>query len=73
MHINRHALRAFRECRGLTLTELAERASTSQPHLSNIEAGRRVPSGEMIDRLAKALGVDVLALVHIPTETAVAA
>ena len=71
MFLNRHTLRAIREIRGLTVTELAAMAAITQPYLSNIEAGRKVPSGDVIHQLAGALGVNVEALVYIRTSAAV--
>ena len=62
MQVNRHALRAIRERSGLGLSELARRAGCSQPHLSNIEHGRRRPSPATLRRLAEALQVPVVAL-----------
>lgn len=62
MNLNRHALRDFRRVRGLTITQLANQVETSQSHISNIEAGRRVPSGELIQAFSDALGVDVLSI-----------
>jgi len=64
MHLNRHALRALRECRGLTATELARLAGTSTSHISNIENGARVPSAALIHSIAAALAVDALAITH---------
>ena len=62
MQVNRHALRVIRERSGLGLSELARRAGCSQPHLSNIEHGRRHPSPATLHRLAAALHVPVVAL-----------
>ena len=73
MILNRHALQAFRELRGLTVTELAKRAGVTQSYVSNIEAGQRVPSGKVTQDLADALGVDVLAITSQPIVTKVAA
>jgi transcriptional regulator with XRE-family HTH domain len=71
MQINRHAVRALRERSGLTVTALAESAGIKQAHLSNIEAGRRKASPEVVIALAKALKVDLLAIVAEPgTEAA---
>ncbi len=46
----------IREHRGMTQTELAERAGTSQGAISMIESGQRSPSWDMAERLADALG-----------------
>ena len=63
MQVNPHALRVIRERSGLSISELARRAGLSQPHLSNLEAGRRRASPGVVRRLADALQVPLLALV----------
>lgn len=45
-----------REAQGLTLMQLAEKASTSYSALSAIEAGKRNPSYDALVRIATALG-----------------
>ena len=62
MPLNRHALRIIRERSGLSLSALAALADVSQPHLSNLERGRRQASPALIRRLALALKVPVVAL-----------
>jgi transcriptional regulator with XRE-family HTH domain len=62
MVLNRHALRIIRERSGLSVSALAADAGVSQPHLSNIESGRRQASPEVARRLAAALKVPLLAL-----------
>ena len=62
MHLNRYALRTIRQRSGLTVSGLARRAAISQPHLSNVERGRRQASPELIVRLAAALRVPLVAL-----------
>jgi transcriptional regulator with XRE-family HTH domain len=49
-------LRQERHAAGLTLRELAERAETSVPTLSDYERGRREPRLSTIDRLLRVLG-----------------
>ena len=66
MHLNRHALRAIRERSGLSITALAVSAGVSQPHLSNLESGRRQASPAVVRRLARALAVPVIALLGDP-------
>jgi len=63
MRINRHALRVIRERSGLSVSELARRSGVTQPHLSNIEGGRRGVSPAVVLALAEALSVPVLALI----------
>lgn len=71
MQVNRHALRVIRERSGLTLSQLARASGVSQPHLSNVEAGRRRPSPGLLGRLAHELRVPVVALLHAPSAPAV--
>lgn len=73
MQINRYALRALREAKGLTVSWSASAAGINQPHLSNIEAGRRQASDDVIDALATVLGVPVQAIVVQPDSVGVAA
>lgn len=56
-------LRALRQDRQLTQEELAERAEIHPTFLAKIEAGQRLPSLEVIRRLAGALGVPVASIV----------
>jgi ribosome-binding protein aMBF1 (putative translation factor) len=51
-------LSALRLASGLSQAQLAARASTTQPYIAKIEAGRTDPSTDMIARIAQALGVD---------------
>jgi transcriptional regulator with XRE-family HTH domain len=66
MQVNPHALRVIRERSGLSVSELARRAGLSQPHLSNIEAGKRRASPAAVRQLAEALHVPLLALLADP-------
>ncbi len=66
MQINPAALKAIRQRSGMTITALAESAGCKQAHLSNIEAGRRQPSDELIVGLADALKVDLPAILLAP-------
>jgi len=51
-------LRQLRTAKGLTLVELSKASSVSQPHLSNIENGKRgIPSPDILKKLAGPLGV----------------
>lgn len=68
MKVNGHALRAIRERSGMSVSELARRAGTSQPHLSNIERGRRSGSPALVCQLAEILKVPVLALLGDPDD-----
>jgi len=51
------AIRAARLAAGLSVTALAERCGISQPHLSQLEAGKSLPSISTLYKLAAALGV----------------
>ena len=68
MKVNGHALRAIRERSGLSVSALARQAGTSQPHLSNIEGGRRSASPALVRKLAEVLKVPVLALLSNPDD-----
>jgi transcriptional regulator with XRE-family HTH domain len=57
-------LQALRRARGLSQEELAHRADMHQTYLSGIERGRRNPSVRVLDRIARALEVDVEELVQ---------
>jgi transcriptional regulator with XRE-family HTH domain len=46
----------------LTQEELGERANVHQTYLSQVEGGRRNPSVVVLDRIAKALKVDIAEL-----------
>lgn len=56
-------IRELREAKGLTITEVAQRAGTERPNVSRLEHGRHLPSLDTIERLAEALEVPVAALV----------
>ena len=53
----------WREHRGMTISALAERAGLSQSYLSQIEAGKREGRVSVLQRLARALSVDLEDLV----------
>lgn len=52
-------LQELRKSLGLTQESVAEKISMDTPNLSNIENGKRFMSPENIEKIAKALGVDV--------------
>jgi transcriptional regulator with XRE-family HTH domain len=58
--LNVQALRRERE---LTQEELAHRARMHQTYLSGVEGGKRNPSIEVLDRIARALRVDIEELI----------
>jgi transcriptional regulator with XRE-family HTH domain len=51
------ALRFHRERCGFTQKHLARLANCCQPAISDIELGRLKPNDELLDRLARVLGV----------------
>ena len=73
VRINPAALRTIRELSGLSVTALAEAAGIKQAHLSNIEAGRRKASADVVVALARALKVEVPAILADPSEKAAGA
>lgn len=56
-------VRVFREHRGLTQQALADKIIASKGYISEIEAGKKPGSVDVIRRLAEALGVDVADLI----------
>lgn len=52
-------IRTYRKYRGMTMTELAAAAGISQPHLSDIENGKKTGSVDVLKRIAVALKVDL--------------
>jgi transcriptional regulator with XRE-family HTH domain len=60
-----HRLKQLRKRKGWSQAELARRAGISQPYIVMMESGaRKNPSLKMLGKLAKALGVDVTALLR---------
>ena len=55
-------IKALRMERGYSLNALAEEAGISPSHLSRMERGLTVPSYDVLDRVADALGSDLRAL-----------
>jgi len=56
------AIIEMRQRQGLTQTELAEKAHTSQPVIARLEKGSdsRIPSLELLGRVAHALGKEIV-------------
>lgn len=73
MRLNPAALRVIRERSGLTVTALAVEAGIKQAHLSNIEAGRRNAGPDVVVALAKALKVELPAILADPEPVAAVA
>ena len=55
---------ALRRNKKFSQEELADRAAIHQTYLSGVERGRRNPSILVLERIAKALGVDIEDLVR---------
>ena len=53
-------LRELRKKKGLKLVALANKSAVSLAYVSEVERGRKLPSLEVLDRLAGALGLSVL-------------
>jgi transcriptional regulator with XRE-family HTH domain len=65
-------LRRFRDVRGLTQSEMADRAGIRAASVSHFETGQRAPSLETLVKLADALNVTVDALLgRAPAESSV--
>ena len=54
------AVRAARRRAGLSQVELARRAGTSQPSIARLERGMVSPTVMSLDRIARALGADLV-------------
>ena len=54
------AVRAARRRAGVSQTELAERAGTSQPSIARLEKGQVSPTVITLDRIARALGTELV-------------
>jgi ribosome-binding protein aMBF1 (putative translation factor) len=54
------AVRERRLALGLSQTEVAARAGMTQPALSRLEAGGAVPTIPVLDRIATALGAELI-------------
>jgi transcriptional regulator with XRE-family HTH domain len=65
------SVRRARVRSGLSTRELAQKASMSQPFLSNIENGRSTPSVATLYKLASALGVSASELLPASTDEGV--
>lgn len=52
-------VKVWREFRGLTQKELAEKTGTAQPFIAQMEKGERNGTGKTLKKIAEALGLDV--------------
>jgi len=58
-------IKIYRNACGLSQAKLAELAGTATNYISAIEAGRRFPSVEMLEKIAFAFGIDTPALLSM--------
>jgi transcriptional regulator with XRE-family HTH domain len=58
-------VKKLREAKGMTQADLARKAKVTRPYVTMLESGaRKAPSVATLQRLAKALGVPVTALLE---------
>jgi Predicted transcriptional regulator with C-terminal CBS domains len=67
-----HNVRRQRESLGLTQHDLAERLEVSRPYIAQVEGGRCVPTLDLVERFAEALGVSGHQLLLPPKKFSVA-
>jgi ribosome-binding protein aMBF1 (putative translation factor) len=53
-------IRRLREAHGISQAELGRRIGSTQPAIARLEAGRVSPTLETLDRVAAALGVELM-------------
>jgi HTH-type transcriptional regulator / antitoxin HipB len=53
-------IRGLREAQGVSQAELGRRIGSTQPAIARLEAGRVSPTLETLDRVAAALGVELV-------------
>lgn len=70
MRINPQALKTIRERSGMTVSSLARAAEVDRTLIAHIEAGRRNAGPETTLALAKALKVELPAILADPAEAA---
>ena len=61
-------LRAARRASGLSQADLATRSRTSQPDVSSVESGRRVPTVDTLERLLRQAGHRIIAIPNAGTD-----
>jgi DNA-binding XRE family transcriptional regulator len=61
-----HPLKAWREYRGITQTELASRSAVARDLIAQIETHKKQGSVTTLDRLARALSIPIEALIAEP-------
>jgi transcriptional regulator with XRE-family HTH domain len=63
-------LRSSRIASGITQGDLAARARTSQPEISTIESGKRIPTVDTLERLLRQTGHRIIAIPGAGTDAA---
>ena len=66
MRLNRFALSELRERSGLSKSDFARGLECSPAHVTDIEAGRRHPSADLMRRMAAVLKVPLVAILANP-------
>jgi transcriptional regulator with XRE-family HTH domain len=56
-------IQKVRKAHGITQEQLAEKIGTSTPWIGHIETGRAVPNLQMLEKIARAVGVKVKDLI----------
>lgn len=56
----------LRKLKGLTMEKLAYEMGISKGYLSDVENGNKIPSVEMLERIAKELNVDIVDIFKKP-------
>ncbi|HHW36775.1 MAG TPA: helix-turn-helix domain-containing protein [Bacillales bacterium] len=62
-----HRIKNLRESKGLSKNQLAKLAEISQSYISDLEAGKKNPTIDILDRIAKALETPLTSLISDPT------
>ncbi|WP_082860072.1 helix-turn-helix transcriptional regulator [Alloactinosynnema sp. L-07] len=63
-------VRELREGRGWTQVQLADAASMTQPAIARFEAGGTMPTLPVLERLAHALGAELVVRLALPSSAA---
>jgi transcriptional regulator with XRE-family HTH domain len=59
-------LKAYRRKNGVSQAKLAEKAEISTQYIAMIELSRQFPTPEVLDKIAKALGIEAYELFAVP-------
>jgi transcriptional regulator with XRE-family HTH domain len=60
-------LKKYRRKNGVSQAKLAETAGITTQYIAMIEVSRKFPTPEMLDRIAKALGIEAYQLFEMPS------